>query len=342
MTQEDRLAGCLLATAIGDAIGLVTEGMSPRAIERRFGELRSYKFCGKVGFVSDDTQQSALVAQSLCASDSLEDFRNRFRRSLLGWFLRLPWGIGYATLRACVRIGVGLTESGVYSAGNGAAMRAAIVGVFFHDDSQRREQYGLALARVTHTDPRAVEGALTVSEIAARCVKGDSTSNRLKIVEDSLNLLTEPGLREATNRALVLAQKGEDRNRAAKELGTTGFIQHTLPFAVFLFIRYGSDPLECFNQTATAGGDTDSIGAIVGAWVGALHGSNSLPESLVNNLQGGPFGEEHLRRLASGLHERRKGGPAIKIRFFWPYEVFRNMILFPVALFQGIRAATGL
>src|SRR5208337_1577747 len=41
--------------------------------------------------------------------------------------------IGLATLRSCVRMGLGVSPSGVVSAGNGVAMRAAIVGVFFHD-----------------------------------------------------------------------------------------------------------------------------------------------------------------------------------------------------------------
>ena len=105
MDLPDRLAGTLLGTALG-----------------------------RVGFVSDDTEQSALVAQSLARHPSDPDACVRaFRRSLLGWFLRLPWGIGLGTLRACARIAVGLRRSGVATAGNGAAMRAAIVGVFFLD-----------------------------------------------------------------------------------------------------------------------------------------------------------------------------------------------------------------
>src|SRR5215813_11728971 len=101
MVIEDRLAGTLLGTALGDALGLATEGMSARAIARRFGRVERFHLFGHTGFVSDDAEQAALVAQSLARyPDDVELCVRAFRRSLLGWFTRLPWGIGRATLRA--------------------------------------------------------------------------------------------------------------------------------------------------------------------------------------------------------------------------------------------------
>jgi ADP-ribosylglycohydrolase len=163
MDVPDRLKGVLLGTAVGDALGVVTEGMTARAIARRFGRVERFRLFGRTGFVSDDTEQSALVAQSLVRHPcDVDAFRRAFRRSLLGWFLRLPWGVGLATLRACARIPLGFRESGVVTAGNGAAMRAAVVGVLFATDESRRRTFGEALARTTHTDSRAVSGAIFV------------------------------------------------------------------------------------------------------------------------------------------------------------------------------------
>src|SRR5688572_14571189 len=106
--------------------------MSARAIARRFGRVERFRLLGPIGFVSDDTEQSALVAQSLARAPADPAACARaFRWSLLGWFARLPFGVGLATVRACVRIALGLRRTGVRSAGNGAAMRAAIVGAFF-------------------------------------------------------------------------------------------------------------------------------------------------------------------------------------------------------------------
>src|SRR6187549_667848 len=139
MEFRDRLAGVLLGTALGDALGLVCEGMSAKRIARRFGRLDRYHLLGRTGYVSDDTEQSALVAQSLARHPADADRCARaFRRSLLGWFWRLPWGIGLATVRSSFKIMLGRSTSGVRSAGNGSAMRAAVIGVFHHGDESRR------------------------------------------------------------------------------------------------------------------------------------------------------------------------------------------------------------
>ena len=55
---SDRLAGTLLDTALGDALGLPCEGMSARSIARRFGRVDRFRLLAKTGFVSDDTEQS--------------------------------------------------------------------------------------------------------------------------------------------------------------------------------------------------------------------------------------------------------------------------------------------
>ena len=176
---SDRLAGTLLGTALGDALGLPCEGMSARSIARRFGRVDRFRLLGKTGFVSDDTEQSALVAQSLARHpNDVNACVQAFRRALFGWFCRLPWGIGLATLRSCIRIGLGVSPSGVMSAGNGAAMRAAIVGVFFHDSPERRHEFGRALAQITHRDERAIEGALFVAEVAASCARSMNNVGR--------------------------------------------------------------------------------------------------------------------------------------------------------------------
>ena len=104
-----------------------------------------------------------------CAAD--------FRRALVGWFWRLPWGIGMATIRSCLRATVGLRPSGVLSR-HGAAMRAVVVGAFFHDREDERRAFGRALAEVTHRDERAVQGALAVAEVAAAAPSGDGRGDR--------------------------------------------------------------------------------------------------------------------------------------------------------------------
>jgi ADP-ribosylglycohydrolase len=321
MNAQERIAGTLLGTALGDALGLPCEGMSAPRIERRFLPLDRFRLLGRTGYVSDDTEQTALVAQSLARHpDDAEACARAFRRSLLGWFLRLPWGVGLATVRSCLRMMFGLRRSGVPSAGNGAAMRAAVVGAFFHDRPREREEFGTALARVTHVDDRAVQGALFVAELVAQ---GAAPAR---------DRVTEPSLRGALDQARELALRGATTGEASRILRTTGFVVHTVPFALFCYLRFGDQPLAALQEAIRAGGDTDSIGAILGAWLGARHGEAGLPGELLRHLSDGPFGPTHLRALARALDERTAPPGYSILR-----AMGRNLALYPVILAHGFR-----
>jgi len=297
-----------------------------------------FHMLGRTGFVSDDTEQAALLAQSLARHpDDLQTCVRDFRRALVGWCSRLPWGIGRATLQACLRIAVGQEPGGVPSAGNGAAMRAAILGGFFWDRPQERREWGHALARVTHTDARAVEGALYVAELATLCIAAPQQARRAVLAREALAVVTEPVLHAALERALLLAAEEIEVGEAAAELGTTGYVVHTVPFALFCFLRCGDEPLMALAQAIGAGGDTDSVAAILGGWLGAIHGERGLPTELIARIHDGPFGPTHLRALATALTARRDGQPAIVPGYSAPTALLRNLGLSAVVLAHVVR-----
>src|SRR6185312_13056398 len=167
----DRLTGALLGTAVGDALGLPREGLSRRRARRLFGDSPiEHRFLLGRGMVSDDTEHACMTAQALLAAP---DDPARFARSLAwrlrGWLAAMPAAVGWGTLRAIVKLWLGFSpaRSGVVSAGNGAAMRAPVLGasLAFHPD--RLDAVARASARITHRDPRAEEGALVVTLAAA-------------------------------------------------------------------------------------------------------------------------------------------------------------------------------
>lgn len=337
----DLITGTLLGTALGDALGLPCEGMSARSIARRFGTVDSFRLLGNKGFVSDDTEQAALLAQSLARHPTDVDACARaFGRSLLGWFCRLPWGVGGATVRSCIRLGLGISPSGVMSAGNGAAMRAAIVGVFFLDRSADRRRFGRALAQVTHRDHRAVEGALYVAELAAHLAAGPGTAPLEPLVAAALEVVGQIELKTAIDRACALASSTAATAEAARACGTSGYVLHTVSFATFCFLRFSDDPLRALAEAIGAGGDTDSIGAILGGWLGARHGESALPSPLINQIHDGPFGPSHLRRLAACLATIRAGAACPVPRYSHTAALARNLALYPVVLVHGLRRVT--
>jgi ADP-ribosyl-[dinitrogen reductase] hydrolase len=336
--QTDRLAGTLLGTALGDALGLPAEGMTARAIARRFGRMDRFRLLGRTGFVSDDTEQAALMAQPIARHPDDPDLCVRaFRRSLLGWFCRLPWGVGMATIRSCARIALGLRPSGVPSAGDGAAMRAAIVGAFFHDRPVDRATFGRALAEVTHRDERAVEGALYVAELAARCASCPvGTAPRICQAE-ARGIVNQAELGRAIDRARELALAEASTAEASEACGTSGYVVHAVSFATFCFLRYGDDPMSALTEAIQAGGDTDTIGAILGGWSGALHGESGLPRDLLARIHDGPFGPTHLRALADCLVRIREESPSPIPSYSATAALLRNLALYPVVLWHGFR-----
>ncbi len=335
---HDRLVGTLLGIALGDALGLPAEGMSATAIARRFGRLDRFRLLGSIGFVSDDTEQSALIAQAIARHpDDVDLCVGVFRRSLLGWFGRLPWGVGRATILSCARIALGIRPTGVRSAGNGAAMRAAVVGTFFREDAENRLAFGRALAEVTHLDIRAVEGALYVAEIAAACSRRPGDVSPFVCQAEGRRVVTDPELAGAIDRARSLAESGASVLEAAHECGTSGFVVQTLAFATFAFLRHAGDVFATLVDAVSVGGDSDSIGAILGGWLGALHGESGLPIGRIARIHDGPFGPSHLRALAECLARRRQGDSSVVPGYSAASAMARNLMLYPVILGHGFR-----
>src|SRR5687768_1032701 len=116
---DDPIIGCLLGTAVGDAMGLPYEGLSRRRAARLLGPPDRHRFLFGRGMVSDDTELTCIVAQALIASSGCMDtFLSQLSWRLRVWLLVLPAGIGWATLRSILRLCVGIRPqtSGVFSA----------------------------------------------------------------------------------------------------------------------------------------------------------------------------------------------------------------------------------
>lgn len=90
-----------------------------------------------MGLCSDDTEHAVIVGQCLLDMTSLSDsFIKLLANRLRWWFLTLPTILGMATLKACMKLCLGVTpnKAGIKSTGNGAVMRALIIGWFFAND----------------------------------------------------------------------------------------------------------------------------------------------------------------------------------------------------------------
>ncbi|MCO4772316.1 MAG: ADP-ribosylglycohydrolase family protein [Deltaproteobacteria bacterium] len=328
--RSDRLLGALLGAAVGDALGLPAEGLKPATIARSFEPLDRYRLLGSVGLVSDDTEQSVLIATALCGETDDDVVVRRFRRSMVGWFWRLPFGIGLSTLRACLKLSLGRSTSGVRSAGNGAAMRAPALGVALAKEPERRRALGRRLAEVTHTHPAGIDGARFCAELAALCAQSDGSEmgtapSRWTAMRQAALQMGDPQMVEAVCRAGELAESGASPEEVRATLGTTGWVVHSVGICAWAFVAH--EGMDAVRAVIRAGGDTDTHAAIVGAWIGALHGPDILPRALVTNLQPGPFGRAHIEALAAAVES-----DAPPPRFSATLALLRNLSLYPVVI----------
>ncbi len=352
MNRVDSLAGALLGTAVGDAIGLPREALSPRRARRLFGDppLRHRFFFGR-GMTSDDTEHTCMTAQALLRSGGDPE---RFARSLgwrlRGWLLALPAGVGWATLRGCIKLWLGFPPrlSGVWSAGNGPAMRAALLGVCLGDDPARLRAVIRASTRITHTDPRAERGALLVA-IAAH--HGATHGPQGLSAESYLEAVRQAGAELDPKLAELLTKTGEHlrRQAAPAELaealglrrGVTGYVYHTVPLVLYCWLRWPGDFRRAVEEVVILGGDADTTGAILGGIVGATVGAGGIPAEWLTGLLEWPRSVGWMRRLAARLAEQFPAEaprpPTRALPLGWPGLVPRNLLFLVVVVGHVVR-----
>ncbi len=315
---RDRLQGVLIGTAVGDALGLPAEGLSKPRIARRWrGEWRHRLLFGR-GMISDDTEHTLFVAQALLRHPAdVDGFRRALAWKLRWWLLSLPAGIGFATLRAILKLWLGWPahRSGVFSAGNGPAMRAGIIGGYFYDDPARRKAFVTASTLVTHTDPKALIGSLAVATVVALEV-GQGNAEGLHTADLLSQLAVLGGEDDGQWQDLVrhmrtALQRGDDVARFAAVLGlekaVSGYVYHTVPVAIYACLRHRGAFERALTAALDLGGDTDTVGAIVGAMAAASVGRRGIPRG---------WGERHfgLATNAGAPRERRRSTRAAATR----------------------------
>ena len=337
-SQEDRIQGVLIGTAVGDALGLPAEGLSPRRIARRWrGRWRMNLVLAK-GMVSDDTEHTLMVAQSLLAAPAdAGEFQQQLARKLRWWFLGLPAGIGKATLKACLKLwlGVAPSRSGIHSAGNGPAMRSAVIGVFFAGDAQQRQAFAAASSRLTHSDPRAEIAALAVAETAALFSLNQS-ENVLEVLPTLGSNEEWQGICTRLTQALAAGQGVREFALAmGLKKGVTGYAFHTVPVALYAALRHGDDFETALVSALDCGGDTDTVGAIVGALMGARLGIGSIPQPWIDGIADWPRSVSLLQKVARQLSlPHGQGRP---VRYCVLCVLPRNLLFLAIVLAHGLR-----
>lgn len=294
-----RAYGALAGLALGDALGMPTQAMSPQQIQTVYGHVtglvdgdksQPYAPGMAAGSVTDDTEQALLIASLLLKGhgSGLSLDASEFSHALLAWEdSMIERGsldlLGPSTKAALERVRAGEDPLRVGGEGttNGAAMRVTPIGIAAStSDRQLFADAVWSSCQVTHATRQGFQSAALVAAAVSLGIDAgaaDVTDLLWEAVDFVRSLpergawSPEPDVVVATHRALKLAaQPSSSPQWLAEQIGTSVASAQAIPMAFALLARDPSP--RALLEAANLGGDTDTIGAIAGAILGASLG----------------------------------------------------------------------
>lgn len=305
MNRLERVKGCLLGGAVGDALGAPVEFLEWSAIEAKFGPQGIVDFTpayGVTGAITDDTQMMLFTAEGLlrafvrgstgwdCHVPSVihhallrwlmtQDYPAPVAVSQDGWLIeqpalwsrRAPGTTCLTALKASQRLGA-VAENN--SKGCGALVRAAPCAFFAN-----AFDYAALCSRLTHGHPTGYLAAGLFADILQRMVDWQGSLEHA-IGESLAKHGQMPGMeqtRSLIERVLFFFYEGyRPTPQRIAELGGGWIAEEALAIGLWCALFAGS--LESGVITAVNhGGDSNSTGLIAGHLLGVQYGAAAIP-----------------------------------------------------------------
>ena len=340
------LHGSLAGGAIGDSLGLAFEGLSRKRGKNILGHPIPNRLFFGYGMVSDDTEHACMTAVSLIKSNGdPELFEKELISQLRCWFLCLPPATGMATAKACLKslIGIPPKRIGANSAGNGPAMRAAIIGCSINNLDAIKRLINIS-SKLTHTDQRSEEGALLIALAAQWSRKNPrkDSGDFFNYLKNSIELTDHSPFRDGLKSLQDSLSKNENTLLFAEKIGSkrgvSGFIVPTTLVALHSWLANLNNFEKTVIDCILCGGDTDTVAAISGSLAGAYIGYDNIPKNLGQKIIDYPFSYKRLSLLAIELEKLPNQGerrPWVGKR--WILMPLRNLILVLLILLHSLR-----
>lgn len=301
--MRQRALGALYGLAIGDALGMPTQDLTPEQIKTDYGQITDFVAAGphqliaagqRAGTITDDTEQMILVANMLAESGRIEALP--FAHALAAWEESMRERgsldlLGPSTQAAitAIRAGASPEESGKHGTTNGAAMRIAPVGIANPPTPLEDLVDGVVEAcGVTHNTSLGISSAAAVAAAVSAGIdgaeRGEAVAHGIHAAELGAlrgHQVPGPSIAARARWAVDWLPSTTDPERALYDvIGTTVASQESVVAALAICATV-EDPWTAVCRAATIGGDTDTVAAIVGAICGATHGVGAFPEHAV-------------------------------------------------------------
>ena len=262
---RERARGALYGLAIGDALGMPTQLLSPEEVIRKFGRL------GKFEPADDDHPIAAGMPADLL-------------------------GPSTKSAVAAILAGAPVSEAGRHGTTNGAAMRVAPIGIAVESgDLSTLVDRVVEASAVTHNTGIALAGASAVAAAVSAGIDGADVSEAIDCGIAAARIGRERGhwapgasihrrIELATSLADPLLPDVSLRN-LRELIGTSLATQESVPMAFGILAMLKDSPWDACLAAAAQGGDSDTIAAMVGAIGGACHGVSGFPPEAVATIR---------------------------------------------------------
>ncbi len=304
--SRDRLRGCLLGLAVGDALGAAVEFARPGS----FVPVTGFRAGGPHGLGpgewTDDTSMALALADSIAVAGwDLDDQARRYlewsehgRYSVNG----RCFDIGIQTSHALSRFReLGDARScgnpAEQASGNGSLMRLAPVPVrfagCFPGQVETLAEYAAESCLPTHPSPLCVSACRYLALVLAALAHG---KERQAVLDPGWPLLERIGPLHPAVREVAM---GSYRRRQPPEIRGGGYVVHCLEAALWAF-HDATDFREAVLRAVNLGDDADTTGAVCGQIAGAYWGEGGIPEEWRAGLARRDLLEQALAGLLPG------------------------------------------
>ena len=279
----DRVRGCLVGLAVGDAVGTTLEFEAPGSFEPIDDLVGGGPFGLEAGQWTDDTSMALCLAESLLerggfdAQDQMERYVRWWRSGHLSSTGRC-FDIGLTTssaLSAFQRTGnpfSGSTDAN--QAGNGSLMRIAPIALRYQDDPEQAIWYAGESSRTTHGAPQAIDACRWWVGVLVGALGGATKEALLTPLYAPIKGYWE---QHPLHEAVALVASGSYREPETQIAGT-GYVVKSLEAALWAFDGATTFRDGCL-KAVNLGADADTTGAIYGQLAGAYYGYTAIPQA---------------------------------------------------------------
>lgn len=285
----EQVKGCLLGQAVADSLGATFEGQETEWLRGRFAgkeQMVEYSAAGFRNYTDDTEMALALASQLACRADIDP-------QELMQGFVQeyTPWrGYGRGTRVLIEAFGREADYEHLVehlfpggSWGNGAAMRAAPIGLRFARNHDLLWEQARLSAWPTHRNILGIEGAQLIAFTTALAVS-DLEINPQQLMQTLLPRVTTA----VFGKQLSLLGNLTDESELS-QFGNGIGAHESVVTAIGCFALHPDSFEDAVALAIWQGGDTDTIAAMTGALVGARLGAEQIPADWSANLEDAAF-----------------------------------------------------